>query len=93
MLISFGPIGTSALAPIIRSGVGALGSTCFWKLAGTAESGATDADTLQQGDQSAPDNVVASESGQSESESGVSDGPGGYADSNANADTQQQGEN
>ena len=27
------------------------------------------------------------------SESGRSDGPGGYADSNANADTQQQGEN
>src|ERR1700674_3717512 len=37
--ISFGPIGTSALAPIIRSGTGALGSTCFWKLLGSAERG------------------------------------------------------
>ena len=36
--ISFGPIGTSALAPIIRSGTGALGSTCFWKLVGSAAS-------------------------------------------------------
>src|SRR4030081_2671906 len=35
--ISFGPIGTNALAPIIRSGTGALGSTCFWKLLGSAE--------------------------------------------------------
>lgn len=60
-----------------------------------------DTDTLQQGDQSAAD--TASEAAGSESESssessesaetGVSDGPGGYADSNANADTQQQGEN
>src|SRR5438132_6530511 len=39
VLISLGPIGTSALAPIIRSGTGALGSTCFWKLAGSAERG------------------------------------------------------
>ena len=39
VLISLGPIGTSALAPIIRSGTGALGSTCFWKFAGTADSG------------------------------------------------------
>src|SRR6266403_4767512 len=37
--ISFGPIGTSALAPIIRSGTGALGSTCFWKLLGSEERG------------------------------------------------------
>ena len=36
--ISLGPIGTRALAPIIRSGTGALGSTCFWKLVGSAES-------------------------------------------------------
>ena len=56
-----------------------------------------DGDTVQQGDQSAPDNAskqAGSESEQagSESESGPSDGPGGYADTNANADTQQQGE-
>ncbi len=37
VIISLGPIGTSALAPIIRRGTGALGSTCFWKLAGSAE--------------------------------------------------------
>ena len=64
-----------------------------------------DKDNVQQGDQSAPDNS-ASESagesadetageaaGESAAESGASDGPGGYADSPANADTQQQGEN
>src|SRR5438067_1709712 len=32
-------MGTNALAPIIRSGAGAFGSTCFWKFAGSAESG------------------------------------------------------
>jgi FtsP/CotA-like multicopper oxidase with cupredoxin domain len=62
-----------------------------------AQQGA-DTDTLQQGDQSAPDTAAEaagseSESASESSESGVSDGPGGYADSNANADTQQQGEN
>ena len=60
-----------------------------------------DMDNVQQGDQSAPDTGSASEqasesasesAGESASESGASDGPGGYADSNANADTQQQGE-
>jgi hypothetical protein len=60
-----------------------------------------DTDNVQQGDQSAPDTGSASEqasesasesAGESASESGASDGPGGYADSNANADTQQQGE-
>ena len=56
-----------------------------------------DTDNLQQGDQTAPDNASASEqasesAGESASESNASDGPGGYADSNANADTQQQGE-
>jgi len=60
-----------------------------------------DTDNVQQGDQSAPDTGSASEqasesasdsAGESASESAASDGPGGYADSNANADTQQQGE-
>jgi len=56
-----------------------------------------DTDNVQQGDQTAPDNASASEqasesAGESASESNASDGPGGYADSNANADTQQQGE-
>jgi hypothetical protein len=58
---------------------------------------APDTDNVQQGDQTAPDNASASEqasesAGESPSESSASDGPGGYADSNANADTQQQGE-
>jgi hypothetical protein len=55
---------------------------------------AADTDNVQQGDQSAPDNSAEAqgEGDQASSESGPSDGPGGYADSNANADTQQQGE-
>jgi hypothetical protein len=58
-----------------------------------------DGDNVQQGDQSAPDTAQAPESAteqtgsESASESGPSDGPGGYADTNANADTQQVGEN
>lgn len=56
---------------------------------------------VQQGDQSAPDTGSVSESASesaatgsaSESQSAESDGPGGYADSNANANTQQTGEN
>jgi hypothetical protein len=60
-----------------------------------------DGDTVQQGDQSAPDSTSEQAGSESEqagseseqaSESGPSDGPGGYADTNANADTQQQGE-
>jgi hypothetical protein len=54
-----------------------------------------DTDTLQQGDQSAPDTAAESApetAGESASETGPSDGPGGYADTNPNADTQQQGE-
>ncbi|MFY9577815.1 MAG: hypothetical protein WAQ33_00680, partial [Gaiellaceae bacterium] len=53
-----------------------------------------DGDTVQQGDQSAPDSTSEPPGSESEqaSESGPSDGPGGYADTNANADTQQQGE-
>src|SRR5207302_7666267 len=58
---------------------------------------APDTDNVQQGDQSAPDTASASASeqasesasesaGESASESSASDGPGGYADSNANAD-------
>jgi hypothetical protein len=57
-----------------------------------APSGAADTDNVQQGDQSAPDNAAESQNESAGSESGPSDGPGGYADSNANADTQQQGE-
>jgi hypothetical protein len=53
-----------------------------------------DADAVQQGDQSAPDTAAEQaglENGQA-SESGPSDGPGGYADTSPNADTQQDGE-
>jgi len=60
---------------------------------------APDTDNVQQGDQTAPDQASASageasseSAGESASESDASDGPGGYADANANADTQQQGE-
>ena len=65
------------------------------------EPSAPDTDNVQQGDQTAPDKASASEqaseaasesAGESASESDASDGPGGYADANANADTQQQGE-
>ena len=37
--MSFGDIGTRPLAPIRRKGIGALGSTCFWKFAGSTSSG------------------------------------------------------
>jgi hypothetical protein len=57
-----------------------------------APSGAVDTDNLQQGDQTGNDQA-ASQSEPIGSESGSSDGAGGYADSNPNADTQQQGEN
>jgi hypothetical protein len=50
-----------------------------------------DTDNIQQGDQTSSDTADA-QSEQAASESGPSDGPGGYADTNANADTQQQGE-
>jgi len=62
---------------------------------------APDTDNVQQGDQTVPDQASASgqageasseSAGESASESDASDGPGGYADANANADTQQQGE-
>ena len=54
----------------------------------------SDTDTVQQGDQSAPDTTGARAGLESEqaSESGPSDGPGGYADTSPNADTQQEGE-
>jgi hypothetical protein len=51
-------------------------------------SNAVDTDNIQQGDQSGTDQAGE----QATSESGPSDGPGGYADTNPNADTQQQGE-
>jgi hypothetical protein len=59
---------------------------------------------VQQGDQSAPDTGSTSDpssetatpesesASESQSESAASDGPGGYADTGANADTQQTGE-
>lgn len=55
-------------------------------------SSTADGDNVQQGDQAGID-TAGSQSEQAASESGQSDGPGGYADANANADTQQQGEN
>jgi hypothetical protein len=60
---------------------------------------ATDADNVQQGDQSAPDTAGAAEApesatSESSSESSTaSDGPGGYADPAGNVDNQEQGEN
>jgi hypothetical protein len=59
-----------------------------------------DGDSVQQGDQSAPDGAQASESAgeqagsesEQAAESGPGDGSGGYADTNANADTAQEGE-
>jgi hypothetical protein len=59
-----------------------------------APSGAANTDNVQQGDQTGNDQAD-SQSESTGSESGSSDGAGagGYADSNPNADTQQQGEN
>jgi hypothetical protein len=54
-----------------------------------------DTDTVQEGDQSAPDTAAESageSASESASETGPSDGPGGYADTSPNADTQQEGE-
>jgi hypothetical protein len=50
---------------------------------------------VTQGDQTAPDVAGAPETSaeSTTSESAPSDGPGGYADTNPAADTQQQGEN
>jgi len=56
-----------------------------------APAGAADTDNVQQGDQTGTD-AAGAQSEQAGSESGPSDGPGGYADANPNADTQQQGE-
>src|SRR5512140_2181374 len=57
--ISFGPIGTSALAPIIRSGTGAFGSTCFWKFEGSAESGTGHPGTVDEAEPSLMDSILA----------------------------------
>lgn len=61
-----------------------------------AGSGKADTDNLEQGDQAGNDQTAAeqtdSQTETADSESGPSDGPGGYADTNPNADTQQQGE-
>jgi hypothetical protein len=51
--------------------------------------GATDGDNVQQGDQTGPDTADTEVAG-SEAP-GASDGPGGYADQNPNANTQQEG--
>jgi hypothetical protein len=53
-----------------------------------------DGDNVQQGDQSAPETRGEQEGSESEQagESASDDGPGGYADANEKADTQQQGE-
>jgi hypothetical protein len=64
---------------------------------GTSSPAPADGDTVQQGDQTAPDTPGAGEkagenAGENAAENGPSDGPGGFADSNSNADTQQQGE-
>ncbi len=56
-----------------------------------AQVGAVDTDNVQQGDQSGSD-TTTSPSETANSESAASDGPGGYADTNPNADTQQTGE-
>jgi hypothetical protein len=62
----------------------------------TAENATVDTDNVQQGDQSGNDQATGAEASstgeQATSESGQSDGPGGYADVNPNANTQQQGE-
>lgn len=56
-----------------------------------ASSSAADTDNVQQGDQSGSD-AASGQAEQFGSESTASDGPGGYADANPNADTQQTGE-
>ena len=59
---------------------------------------AADTDNIQQGDQSGSDQAdpqgeqAGSESESAQSESAQTDGPGGYADTSPNADTQQTGE-
>ena len=58
--------------------------------AAEAQSGSADTDNVQQGDQTGADQAD-SQSEQTGSESDASDGPGGYADTSPNADTQQQG--
>ncbi|MGD0273646.1 MAG: hypothetical protein ABSB96_07955 [Gaiellaceae bacterium] len=64
--------------------------------AGAAENATVDTDNVQQGDQSGIDQATGAEASstgeEATSESDQSDGPGGYADVNPNADTQQQGE-
>jgi cytoskeletal protein RodZ len=64
-----------------------------------AQSATDSGPNVQQGDQSAPDTGSAAEEASSEAPSesssesaAVNDGPGGYADTVANADTQQTGE-
>ena len=55
-----------------------------------SQAGAADTDNIQQGDQAGSD--TADQAEQASSETAASDGPGGYADTNPNADTQQTGE-
>jgi hypothetical protein len=54
-----------------------------------AASESADTDNVQQGDQATPDTA---DSSQEEQAAESSDGPGGYADTSPNADTQQEGE-
>jgi hypothetical protein len=56
-----------------------------------AESSAADTDKVQEGDQTAPEQAEAKESG-AESESAESDGPGGHEDPPGNVDHQFEGE-
>jgi hypothetical protein len=93
----------------LKTGVIALGAVTALALGGAAIAGAAQSSpgtdqtpAAQVGDQTAPDqpgsageksSETSSSSDTTASESGPSDGPGGYADTNATADTQQQGEN
>jgi hypothetical protein len=52
---------------------------------------APDTDNVQQGDQTGSDQADAAGE-QTSTETGPSDGPGGYADTSSSADTQQLGE-
>lgn len=52
----------------------------------------TDADNVQQGDQTTPDTTGPTEGSGNETESGTTDGPGGHADPAGNVDHQFQGE-
>jgi hypothetical protein len=77
----------------VQQGVPAAKGSSSESPEGTAESepAAADTDNVQQGDQTGSDQSDAQQESAG-SESSASDGPGGYADTNPNADTQQTGE-